>query len=163
LKRSSALAFGLLSLVTLAGCPLSTNEPLAEPRADLRDDRLVGEWIGEEDEDDPYGIVVLPFNDAEYYVEVHDDEEPTRFRVYLFAAGDERFLHVEELSETRDHPEYVFARYEMPDGSHLTVRLVGDELVSGDVEPEALRDFLAKNAEDPGLYGNEDMLVFRRL
>lgn len=162
MSRAMKLVPAFLLLAVTAGCPHSTDAPIAEPRPELRDDRLLGDWIAEDEDGGPYGIRVLPFNEAEYYVEIDEaDDEPTRFRVYLFAAGEERLLHIDEISAERASPEYVFARYELTDESRLVVRLVDDELPAN-VEPAALVDFLSRSADHPGLYEEEDVVVARR-
>lgn len=162
MKRSMKLTLALLGLAMVTGCPLSTDVPLAEPQDGVRDDRLIGTWVGDDD-GDSYRLLVVPFNRTEYYAELTGDDEPARLRFYVFAAGDERFLHIEELSTDRDHPEYLFAHYAITDDFGLAVKLVGSELVSEDVEPAALVDFLARNAHDPALYDEEDSLVLHRL
>jgi len=72
MTRSVALPLAVLCLVFVTGCPYPSKVPLAEPRAEFVDDRLVGCWIGVDSDGDSLRVDVFPFNQCEYYAEIHE-------------------------------------------------------------------------------------------
>jgi hypothetical protein len=165
MKRWVGFAAILLLLALSAGCPYTSKEPLGVPDRHSFDPRLVGLWMGVDNEGDSTLIRVLPFNDAEYYVETDEqDKEPSRYRVFVFEVGDQQFLHFNELARGVEAPEYCFARYAFSASGELSLRFVGEKIVPKALEtdPKSLKAFLASHVSDPALDDQDVKLVLRR-
>jgi hypothetical protein len=72
MKRWIGFSAILILLAFTAGCPYTAKAPLGDPDRNSFDVRLVGLWMGcdPDNEADSTLIRVIPFNDAEYYVEM---------------------------------------------------------------------------------------------
>ncbi|MCX5752211.1 MAG: hypothetical protein NTW97_01055 [Candidatus Krumholzibacteria bacterium] len=165
MKRWVGFAAILLSLAFTAGCPYTSKVPLGFPDRQSFDPRLVGFWMGYGTEGDSTMIRVLPFNDAEYYVEMDEqDKEPSRYRAFVFDIGAQQFLHFNELSKDGAPPEYCFARYAFSASGELSLRFVGEKIVPKPLaaDPKALKAFLASHLGDPALDDEDVRLLLRR-
>jgi hypothetical protein len=167
MKRWIGFAAILLLLAFTAGCPYTAKVPLGDPDRNSFDARLVGLWMGCDtgDVSDSTLIRVIPFNDAEYYVEmVEQDKEPSRFRAFIIKIGEQKFLQFDELTLERGQPEYCFARYAFSENGDLSLRFVGEEIVPKNLaaDPTALKAFLASHLGDPALDDKDMNLLLRR-
>jgi hypothetical protein len=164
MKRWVGFGAILLLLALTAGCPYMSKVPLGVPDRHSFDPRLVGLWMGSENEGDSTLIRVLPFNDAEYYIELDEkDSEPSRFRAFVFDIGGQQFLHINELSRGGAPDEYCFARYAFSEDGELSLRLVGEKIVPKALatDPKSLRAFLASHIGDPALDDEDTKLLLR--
>jgi hypothetical protein len=167
MKRWIGFSAILLVLAFTAGCPYTARVPLGDPDRNSFDKRLVGLWIGcdPDNEADSTLIRVIPFNDAEYYVELDEqDEEPSRYRAFIITIGGQEFLQINELAIGGAAPEYIFARYALSGSGELSLRFVGEEIVPKTLatDPAALKGFLAPHIDDPALDDEDVKLLLRR-
>jgi len=165
MKRWYGFAAILLLLALTAGCPYTSKAPLGVPDRHSFDPRLVGLWMGVDNEGDSTVIRVLPFNETEYYVETDEkDSEPSRYRVFVFKVGGEQFLQLNELVRNGAAPEYSFARYAFSGNGDLSIRFVGEKIVPKELaaNPKSLKAFLASHLGDPALDDEDVKLVMRR-
>jgi hypothetical protein len=164
--KALALLFGSLATLLLAGCPFESQTPLAEPSPEKTDARLVGAWIGVDEEDrDSLAVTILPFNRAEYYVETREvDGDAERYRAYLFEIGGETFVHLNGLEAGGPSPSYVFARYAIDSGGRLHLRFVGDRITPDSLDSDArgLAEFIRTHVADPALDDEDTVLVLDR-
>jgi hypothetical protein len=165
MKRWAGLSAMLLVLALTAGCPYTTKVPLAVPDPHLFDPRLVGLWTGFGDSAGDSTLVrVIPFNEAEYYVETDDrGREPTRYRVFIFDIGGQQFLHFNEISMADEPSKYCFARYAFAANGDLSLRFVGEEIVPKSLaeDPASLKSFLASHLADSALDDRDVRLVLK--
>jgi len=153
----------LLSLVT--GCPYTANVPLADPVAHSIDPRLIGSWVGTVGDGDSTRIRILAFNDSEYYAEtIESNGAASRYRTFVFDAGGQPFLQINELSTDVLPAEYGFARYSFSPDGVLTMRFVGEKIVPKAMATDrpALLAFLAGHRNDPALDDDGSTLVLTR-
>lgn len=166
MTRRIGFAGILLLLALTAGCPYTTKVPLGDPDRSSFDTRLVGLWMGyDEDGGDSTPVRVIPFNDAEYYIEIDEkDNEPGRFRAFVFEVGEQRFLHINELSMDGAHPEYCFARYVFSAAGGVSLTFVGEKIVPKTLatNPKSLKAFLASHLGDSALDDEDTKMVLRR-
>lgn len=165
MKRWMTLSLAVLGVVSLAGCPYSSKVPLGEPDGNTTDDHLIGRWVGIDSDGDSLQITILPFNKAEYYAELREKSEaPTGYRIFAFAVGRERFLHVNELAASRSSLEYSFIRYAFSGESGLTLRFVGDKTVPKALanDRRGLLSFIHAHLADPDLIDAESVLALHR-
>ena len=140
--------------------------PLGPPDPRVTDARLAGDWIGvEAGSTDTVLVHVLPFNEAEYYVEVQNKAgAPDRYRAYLFRSEGETILHLNELKGAEPDSSYFFARYSFEGYDRLSMNLVGEKLIPDSLASDArgLAAFLHAHAADPGLNDDESPMQFTR-
>lgn len=155
MRRYAWLLGGLLLAPLLAGCPFDAKVPLASPGSESADPRLVGAWIGIDEEDqDSVTVLVLPFDPVAYYVETRERSGDTsRYRVCRFALGGESLLQLNELEAEGKPESFVFARYAFETDRRLRIRFVGETIVpqalAGDAQ--GLAAFIAAHLADPAL------------
>jgi hypothetical protein len=165
MKRRVGFSAILLLLAFTAGCPYTTKAPLGIPDRNSFDTRLVGLWMGYGTEGDSTLVRVFPFNEAEYYVEMDEqDREPSRYRAFVIDIGGERFLHFNELARDGAAPEYCFARYAFSASGDLSLRFVGEKIVPKTLaaDPKALKAFLTSHLGDPTLDDEDVRLVLKK-
>lgn len=158
----------LLCVLLLAGCPLSSDQPLSDPGEARIDTGLVGAWtMKDPDTGEQRVFIFLAFNDHELVGFTPADPGPGEdaFRVFTTVIGAETFLNVQELG-TND-TGWSLLHYRI-DGTRLVLTLVDDGLF-GDRSfgsPAELRAFVQANLADPRLYASEgeerqDMILER--
>jgi hypothetical protein len=165
MKNPTALLAGLILLTLVTGCPFTSKVPLGEPGHHPVDARLIGRWVSANGDGDTLRFTVLPFNDAEYYVEMSESKgESSRYRAFVFDFQGQPFLHINELSKEPASKEYCFARYTLSGDRGLSVRFVGEKIVpkAFATEPDSLAAFLAAHLNDPALDDSDANLVLER-
>ena len=109
-------------------------------------------------------FLVVPFNDAECFVETRDgDNEPERYRTYVVKVGGKAFLNINGIGQPGPAKSFSFARYDaLPD--RLTLRFVGDGIVPKQLatDADALREFLRSHLNDPRLDDADGAFVLQR-
>jgi hypothetical protein len=125
------------------------------------DPRLFGTWVGTVGaEVESNSILVVPFNDAEYLIEVTEKNGTvSRYRALGLEIGGQPFLQINEVSEEIPAESFALGRYTLAPGGGLSVRLVGEKIVPKDLAADAkgLLGFIAAHLNDPGL-DDEDTL-----
>jgi hypothetical protein len=167
MKRWVGISAILFLLAFAAGCPYTTKAPLGDPDRNSFDRRLLGTWMGCDPDNvaDSTLIRMLPFNDAEYYVEVEEEDgEPSRYRAFIITIGGQKFLQFNELADHGEALEYCFARCAFSENGDLSLRFVGEEIVPKALatDPESLKAFLASHLDDPALDDKDMNLLLRR-
>ena len=150
------------SLLLLTGCPYESKVPLTTPRPGSLDPRLFGTWVGTGGaEADSNRILVVPFNDAEYFIELTEKNGTvSRYRAVGLDVGGQPFLQINEVSEEIPGKSFSLARYTLAPGGRLSVRLVGEKIVPKDLASDAkgLLGFVAAHLNNPEL-DDEDTLL----
>jgi hypothetical protein len=152
-------------LLLLAGCPYESKVPLATSRPGSLDTRLFGAWVGTVSEGaDSNSFLVVPFNDAEYFIEVTEKNgTASRYRAVGLEIGGQPFLQINEVSEEIPGKSFILARYTLAPGGRLNVRLVGETIPPKDLATDAkgLLGFVAAHVNDPGLDDEDIRLQLR--
>jgi hypothetical protein len=159
--------FVILVAVTLPACPVESTAPIGKPTEGSIDKNLIGRWENvDAKKKESLELIVLPFNDAEYYVESHiPGKEIGRFRVFPTKVGGDIFLNVKPLSIDKRPDWWVFARYSVSSQQELTLRFVGDSIVPKAIveSHDQLAAFISKHATDPKLDDEDGPHLFRRI
>jgi hypothetical protein len=165
MKHWPAFAVSMVLLALATGCPFTSKVPVGEPGRRSFDARLIGSWTGVDHDRDTVRIAVFPFNDAEYYVELTEGGgAPSRYRAFVFDAGGQPFLQINEISTDPAPEEYSFARYTLSGDRELSLRFVGEKIVPKALatEPKALAAFLGTHRNDPALDDDDSNLLLKR-
>ena len=159
------LLFASVVFLMAPTCPFVATVPLAEPERGSIDQRLAGVWLARDDGGECGVLEFIPFNNAEYLVEMTGREGSkvtrTQLRAYRVAIGEHEFLQLQLINEKG---EYLLGRYVMPDASTLVIRLVQDTIVPDEVSANAerLRRIIEENITNEKLFGEQEPMVFAR-
>jgi len=131
----------LLVAILLPGCPFESKVPLSKPSPGAIDSRLTGFWVWDDPDDKANAALMLvkPFNEAEYLVELQGgkEAEPSHFRAYSFDANGQLFWCVNGVGTTFPPKSWVFARCEVSASGQLRFRFVGDKNVPKELASDA--------------------------
>jgi hypothetical protein len=152
-------------LLLLTGCPYESKVPLTTSRPGSLDTRLFGTWVGTVGaETDSSSFLVVPFNDAEYFIEVTEKNGAvSRYRAVGLDVGGHPFLQINEVSDEIPGKSFILARYTLAPGGRLSVRMVGETIPPKDLATDAkgLLEFVAAHVNDPKLDDEDTMLQLR--
>ena len=152
----------LLMLMTAVSACYESPVPLGPSDAVPVSTELAGTWnqIDVPGDEDAAQLVVLPFNEYEYYLEFScdsttcDDPEVLRLRAFTTLVDGVPFANVQLIEE--DQRNYIFFRYELSDGETLSLRGVGGNLLSEKfATPEALYEFVEEHLDQEELYEDD--------
>lgn len=146
------LAILASAVLLLAGCPLVSDHPLADPEAASIDPSLLGTW-SIESEGEKGSVSFLAFDEHELVCFAREEKtgRVEAFRAFATEIRGERFLNAKELGGGAGGWYILNYRVE---GPKLRMRLVDDELLGGAKleSSEALGNFVEAHLADPKLY-----------
>jgi hypothetical protein len=149
--------FLLLAILSLTGCPYSSDQPLSDPVSATPDPGLLGQWTMQDRESGEE--VTLTFSAAGGHemaasALADTDAKETRYRVFVTLVGPAGFLNVREIGG--DGEGWYFVRYRI-DGDRLLLHVVDEALFASasSPTPDDLRGIILQHLEDPALYGDE--------
>ncbi len=158
-RQRAAARWGLLLpvIAAMAGCPLSSDKPLSDPRAAAADPALVGTWKTQDPESGEWNqLTIFPFDQHEMvgFAPENDSSKVSAFRLFVTSIGTQRFLNVQELG-TGDSG-WFFARYEIVQG-RMRLSVVDDGLFEerAFASSAELLEFFRAHLSDPRLYTPE--------
>ena len=149
---SVSLTLTLALMLSLCGCYVSKVPMASSANSDL-DPNLIGKWekIVTEKDPTPVEMLVLQFNDNEYYAEYRDANELLRFRAYIVRVGEVPFINVQNIEG--DERSFIFVRYSVGEDGVLTLRELSNDFVKSEFETsEKLYDFIKNNLKEDQLY-----------
>lgn len=166
--RYIGVCLGIMGLVVvLSGCPYDAKVQLGAPYKHTLDSSLIGYWVW----DDPDGseesslIEVLPFNEAEYLVEVFGpNNKRERFRAFQVQVGDHLFWNISTIDLSSRPKSYSFARSRFTDDGHLSLLFVGEKGVPKGLNSDAhgLVEYIKSHLADPSLDDEDGAYEWRR-
>jgi hypothetical protein len=157
MKQTLNTLAALVVVVLLGGCYEST-VPLSSSMDAEIDPALTGEWELLDSGDKPDRLLILPFNEHEYYIEWvdfdedSDEEERMRFRAFATPVGNRMFANVQNIDLKSDHT-YIFFRYTLePDGQLVLQGLDQSNLKMKFDSSEDFLDYMKAHAAEEQLY-----------
>lgn len=153
-KRAPAVIAVAGALAVLAGCPLSSDTPLSDPRSAAVEPALAGTWKTQDPETGEWNeLTIFSFDQHEMvaFAPEKDSSKVSAFRLFVTEVGAQRFLNVQELGASG--PGWFFAKFEVGK-DRMRLAVVDDGLFSGRSFATAadLREFLRAHLSDPLLY-----------
>ena len=158
-------------LFIITGC-YESKVPMAPAKDAVFDAKLIGRWKAIDLEDDVAAkIVILKFNDREYFVK-HKVFEKRNLsvsadvylcRAYTIMVDGVAFCNVQYISShEKDKRPFMFFRYSFSKDGILTWRWISDDLIKTKIKTsEELYKFIKKNMNNKKLYGKS--LKFKKL
>jgi hypothetical protein len=155
--------------------------PLGDPEKSKIDDKLVGIWMGKaEDDGGQTMFTTTAYDNRTYLVSEFDFKKANDsitigsrvdWKVWLTEVGGQRFATAEIIdpkllvdTDSADSKEkYAIMKLALS-GDNLTMKAVNDDFVksSGVKNAQELQDLIAKNLDNPKLFGDEDMVLTRQ-
>jgi hypothetical protein len=153
-RRTLALIAIAAFAVMLSGCPFSSDQPLADPRAAAAEPALAGTWRMQDPESGEWNVLtIFAFDEHEMvgFAPEKDSDKVSAFRLFVTEVGAERFLNVQELGAS--DTSWFFARFTVA-GDRMLLTVVDDELFSkrSFATSADLREFIRAHLGDPLLY-----------
>jgi hypothetical protein len=152
---------GLLVLgvvLSLWGC-YESGFPLGSPEAGTLDTAILGTWRcvqGGEEQNKPFLITVMPFDERQYYVGLNTEgEKAVHYRAFSAVVKGTTLLNLQELNlkNAATERKWIFIRATLLKPAILQVELVRDEAFKGiDPSPSAVREVVEKKIASPELY-----------
>ena len=145
-------------VLSLWGC-YESRFPLGSPETGTLDTALLGTWRcvqGGEEQNKPFLITAMPFDEKQYYVGLDTEgEKAVHYRAFSAAVKGITLLNLQELDpkSATSERKWVFIRYTLLRPTILQVELVKDEAFKGiDPTPSAVREVVEKKIASPELY-----------
>ena len=165
---------GLLPLflagMIVVGTGCGSMVPISDSTEAIAVSELVGTWQIVDDNDElPDQVVILNFNDSEYYVELQERKldaskaDTLRLRVYVTAVEGRRFINAQHIGSMKpDERVFFFYAYDFsPEGVLTLTELqdVGEQEIDKFETSEALNAFIRENVHNEALYGTSTQLI----
>lgn len=143
--------------VLLVGCPLTGKYPLGDSRSAPMDDRYIGRWVVTmADHGDNERMLILPFNENEYYVEIRVDNDNvlSRHRAYLTSIDNVHILNLQDLDNSVAKRNYSFIKISFAADDIISLRIVKDNLLKmKNPSGEDLKRYIRDNIDNEEIYG----------
>lgn len=154
LSRAAVRTLLAVAVVTLCGCPFTSDKPLSDPASAVPDSRLFGTWKSQDPDTGEWNsLTILAFNEHEMVGFARDKDHGTvdAFRLFPTSIGTDRFLSFRQLGGTDE--SWYYARYAMAD-DRLRLNIVDDNLFADRQfgSSRELWDFFRQHLADPLLY-----------
>ncbi len=135
----------LLASALLAAAPACFSVPVAEPSALPVDGSLLGKWrcTPLDAEPDPAELLVLRFDEDQYYAEWREAEKVERYRAYPVKADGATFLSVRDLAPTGDRP-WTAVLYAVGKHGVLSLQLPAKRILDEPDDAKAVTDLRAQ-------------------
>lgn len=149
-SRLLAAALGTLAVLLLSGCDFDF--PLTVKPTRPIDERLLGNWISQEDQNQKVERMnVRKLDDSTYILSYEGD----LYRAQHSDLGGLALVSVQDLNPVPGR--YLYMHYQLSkDGSRLTLKTVNAKLVLAAAKDQAgVEKFIQQNAENPNLLGQE--------
>ena len=126
--KSLFARFLIIGTVFLAGCE-GAQVPLGDANDVPIDERLLGDWMALDDEQEATILTIWAFNDTEYYMEFmqDDDDEAAdadtmRIRAFSTEVKDYMFTNIQCINCDEDEKEWYFYSYTFDSDGKLAVQ-----------------------------------------
>ena len=154
----------ILIPIFMIGCPLASKYPLGESRTAPMDQRYIGKWVTAESTDKQY-LLILPFNENEYLIEIFNNEDVERYRAFSTIIDNVDILNLQPITvkEKQIVPiserKYIFFKILLSDNNILTlwnIKREGtcfcEEDFKEDYSKEELFRYIQKNIGNDNVY-----------
>lgn len=157
LRAAARWGAAMAAVAVLAGCPLSSDKPLSDPRAAAADPALIGTWKTQDPESGEWNrLTIFAFDEHEMvgFAPENDSSRVSAFRLFVTSVGRQQFLNVQELGSADSG--WFFARYEIVK-DRMRLSVVDDGLFAERTFASSadLLEFFRAHLSDPRLYTPE--------
>ena len=146
--------FLILVIAFVLGSCYESKVPMASSKDSYIEPNLIGKWkkVVTADDATPADMLVLNFNDKEYYVKYQDEKDVTRYRAYIVTVKGVPFINAQFIE--RDERPFVFFRYSLSKDEVLTLRIISGDFIKTEFRSsKELYKFVKKHLHIEKLYG----------
>jgi len=125
-------------LLLLSACIPDSKFPLPAPADGKGDDRLIGRWVGVEEDEKGYADV-SSIGGGRYLVRIVDkpDRDESRYEILTTFIGERWYMSILVIGRAEDNvpktPPYMIARYEISSSGILSIHMMSWEALAEDV------------------------------
>ena len=134
------------------GC-LESKIPLGPSKDGIVDKALLGTWkcLSPEEPPKEASLLVVAFDDRQYFAEWHEGDDVSRYRAYSSPVGRVRLLNVQPLGEREGNTAWIFLKPTVsPDGS-LILDIAAEDSMKELTDKQALVE-IRRRSSDPTLF-----------
>ncbi len=162
----------IIGTVFIAGCE-GALVPLSDANDVPIDERLLGEWMALDDEQEASIITIWAFNDTEYYMEWKEEDEDEeaaadtmRIRAFSTELKDYMFTNIRCINCEEDETEWFFYRYAFEGDDRLAVQGIRNrhyrDAMSEMTRSKDVRKYVRAHLNDED-FMEEDIAYFERI
>lgn len=163
MRPRSGTLLRLATGLALLGCA-GFEAPLGGPDQSRVEPGLLGRWVevAAAEGQPPTRLLVLAFDDRQYYVEVEatslpEPDRTSRWRAYVVPVAGIPIVNARVIGagdEPEPDPFWTFWRYEVTADSTVVLRMISDEVTGRFTDPDSLRAYIASNLDAEELYAD---------
>jgi hypothetical protein len=160
-KNPLILIIGMIMIIGMIGCPYESKVPLSNSCNSTLDPGLIGTWIYPSGSGNKDTVVIMKFNEHEYYLEFHEKGQnginiTSRGRGFVTLIKNQKILNYCELGQP---DKFVFFRYEIRD-KLMKIFSPSDNFIKQPFNSSSeLVDFFIKNLDKQGFSEPPDTAI----
>jgi hypothetical protein len=160
-KNPLILIIGMIMIIAITGCPYESPVPLSNSCNSSVDPDLIGTWVYPSMNDNKDTVVIMKFNEHEYYVEIHSKglngiNTISRGRGFVTLVKNQKIINYSELGQP---DKFVFLRYEIRNKLMKTFS-ASDKVINKPFNSSGeLYDFFTRNMDNQGFYEPPDSAI----
>jgi len=162
MKRNPLIfILGTIMIIAMTGCPYESSVPLGNSCNSTLDPALIGTWVNPSTNGSKDTIVIMKFNEHEYYIESHEEGQGgvkiiSRGRGFVTLVKNQKIINYCELGKP---DKFVFLKYEIRDKLMKTFS-ASDKFIKQPFNSSSeLCDFFSRNMDKQGFYEPPDSSI----
>jgi hypothetical protein len=162
MKRNPIIfILGTIMIFAITGCPYESSVPLGNSCNSTFDPALTGTWIIPATDGSKDTLVIMKFNEHEYYIEIHEKDQTgvkitSRGRGFVTLVKNQKIINFCELGKP---DKFIFFKYEIKDRLMKTFS-ASDKFIKQPFNSSGeLFDFFTRNMDKQGFYEPPDTVI----
>ena len=151
----------MIMIIVMTGCPYESSVPLSNSCNSTFDPALTGTWINPATNGNKDTIVIMKFNEHEYYIEINEKDQTggkitSRGRGFVTSIKNQKIINFCELGKP---DKFIFFKYEIKDRLMKTFS-ASDKFIKKPFNSSGeLYNFFTRNMNNPGFYELPDSAI----
>jgi hypothetical protein len=160
-KNLLILIIGMIMIIAMTGCPYESSIPLSNSCNSTFDPALIGTWVSPSTNGSKDTIVIMKFNEHEYYIEIHEKDQTgvkitSRGRGFVTSIKNQKIINFCELGKP---DKFIFFKYEIRNRLMKTFS-ASDKFIKQPFNSSSeLCDFFTRNMDKQGFYEPPDSSI----
>ncbi len=152
---------GTIMIITITGCPYESSVPLGNSCNSTFDPALTGTWINPASNGNKDTIIIMKFNEHEYYIEIHEKGQTgvkttSRGRGFVTSIKNQKIINFCELGKP---DKFIFFKYEIRNKLMTTFSASDKFIKQPFYSSSELCDFFTRNMDKQGFYEPPDSSI----
>jgi len=151
----------MIMIIVMTGCPYESSVPLSNSCNSTFDPALTGTWINPATNGNKDTIVIMKFNEHEYYIEINEKDQTggkitSRGRGFVTSIKNQKIINFCELGKP---DKFIFFKYEIKDRLMKTFS-ASDKFIKKPFNSSGeLYNFFTRNMDKQGFYEPPDSSI----